>query len=1428
MPPAPEGPRQSGRTFGEAGDEAASTVPSPPPRPSASEPSRPALAGADVQAVTPRGRPIDARYEVHEARDLVTSDHPAFDPRFQPRDRGSRAASDAQIADIASRLDAEQLNGSRLAAQGSPIIGPDRMVESGNGRVAAIRRAYEMHPERAAEYRAMVERQGFDTAGFEHPVLVRRRTTEMGDGDRAAFVREANERDTMGMSSTEQAGVDAGAMTSDVLGTYRGGSVTDAGNRDFVRAWIDKVATPAERNQLMQPDGTLSADGVRRLRSSLLAKAFDDADLVAKVVEDPDTEIRAIGATLTDAAPGFAKLRERVAAGELPRDYDITHQVAEAANMIATARQQGKKIGDAFKQDDMFGGRTDPVTEAVARLMFKDEAMTKPRSAADMADGLRFYLDEAAKHSETDMFGGGASRDRAVDVIEAARERIDKRGEKGATMFSRARSEGLGRDRGSVSLASELDGLLDHANSAVRGLASRLRDLVGDAEARFDDDMGPDVRGAATLHDDGRVSASIARRGDAETTLHEAVHVATLSRYGQLVDGATEGHAVDPHVQAIENLRARAAKAFVRRGDDPSGQIAHALSSTDEFLAGALTSPRVQAFLKRQNTAGLWGRFVDGVRGVLGLLPRYGSLLDRVLEHGARLIDAMATDTPRTGGAVTLQSRAKGWRGVGDLVFEKDLLDEDGPAMSAAVRSTFGDPKRAAASAWDRMKAFGETVAYSADSAARSIAGRFNAPTVAKFADLFHAEAGKTDRAVGGTYSEAVTRMGNRYLNDLHAALKPHLDNAPSMERIRDLLANPTGTVRATAEERAAAGTVRDLLKEVLDYRRDAGEEIGEVRDGYFPRTTRFDKVAADPGKFQRAAAATYRDAGLGVKEANEAADALLVRAINGSMNISDAATFGGGGKPSSAKAREFGKYADVRLRDFYETNPMRALSGYMEGAVRRAEESRRFGKVGRDGSAERAAWERQHGDKSRWDVMKAQMQTELRENGADARGIMERIEAIRATNLGHQSPGAVKAGATISVIHAWNQLGTLAQSWFASMPELAMGFVRGGPRYGFHHLSTTFGEFARNVRKAPQSDARRWAEAAGAVGADTATDLMRARADDPTQNVGVQRLLNSFYRKNGLEHWTSAGRTAAVSTARRFVDVLSHDMESTSARTRVRAAGYLRELGVSEPEGFAGQVRAGGPKLEDLRGDDRHAADYATALLRFANQSVLLPTRAVKPTWASHPLGSLLFALQSYNYAFKKNVLDRVGRETLAGIKDRDPAKLAAASGLVVLTGTTALIQGLRHTIYGTPASDQEQTAAHYALETLDRTGIFGAASPLLNAFQGLRYQRSVGNVLQGAVIGRAAQALDAVGGLATARNSDNTNTAERKAAGAVYDMVVRPAVNAIGAGVLRGAVGSAVILGTGAKPNGLVVNDKGAAVDAIAGPDETDDDGQ
>ena len=159
----------------------------------------PPTSGKAVTVQTLAGDNVSLVYSVIEASDLLVSNladgsiNQAYPQELQPRDRTS-LQSKLQVNRIATDLQPENLSDSDTSADGSPIIGHDRVVESGNGRVMGIIRAYSAG--QADDYAAWItsnaELYGLDPddiAQMSQPVLVRVRTSNI---DRAQFARDSN------------------------------------------------------------------------------------------------------------------------------------------------------------------------------------------------------------------------------------------------------------------------------------------------------------------------------------------------------------------------------------------------------------------------------------------------------------------------------------------------------------------------------------------------------------------------------------------------------------------------------------------------------------------------------------------------------------------------------------------------------------------------------------------------------------------------------------------------------------------------------------------------------------------------------------------------------------------------------------------------------------------------------------------------------------------------------------------------------------------------------------------------------------------------------------------------------------------------------------------------------------------------------------
>lgn len=409
-PPAPPAPRPGPSML----------IPPPVPAPTSSEPGTPIP--AERRTVTATGREVETEHQIVPLASLI----PASGD-LQPRDRAGRAASDIQIAEIAGNLDPQRLLSGPDADRGSPIVGPDSIIESGNGRIAALRRVAETDPARYQAYVEAVRQAGYEVDGIDTPVLIRRRVTPMDDDTRRQFVTEANASPVMRMSPVEQAGIDGRAMTPAILSLYDpepDAGVQAASNVRFVRSMIEAMPS-TERASLVQSDGTLSVEGVRRLQAAILSRAYTaegDAgraarQTLARALENPSDDTRSMTSGLLSGAPRWAQMRASVTAGQINQRYDTTDDLMSAVALVRDVRASGRRIEDALNQQDAFN-QISPMTEAWARTMVAPNG--RPAGSARVAEVMRRYAEDAERQPGDDgnLFGDPAAA--PADILRAA------------------------------------------------------------------------------------------------------------------------------------------------------------------------------------------------------------------------------------------------------------------------------------------------------------------------------------------------------------------------------------------------------------------------------------------------------------------------------------------------------------------------------------------------------------------------------------------------------------------------------------------------------------------------------------------------------------------------------------------------------------------------------------------------------------------------------------------------------------------------------------------------------------------------------------------------------------------------------------------------------------------------------------------------
>ena len=399
--------------------------------------------GAESKVKTAKGTEVLTGYTVVEADRLITSHdpatgdaNPAFPAELQPRDRG-RDASIAWVRKTAQDLDPDLLGKSRRADSGAPIVGPDGVVESGNGRTMAVVLAYQTG--KADDYRTWLESKASyfglspeKVKGKRRPVLVRVRTSQV---DRAAFAVEANQDDKLAMTATEVAKADANRLTDDVVALMtEDGDLTAAANVPFLAAFL-RTLGDAEAARYSTSDGKPTASLIARVQAAIFAKAYQDDRLLELTADVAKPEIANIVKALNHAAPEFiqAAALDPAAAGDATGkltdavEKSLNQQAVDAllgaSNVIRQAKEAGQTVDEFVKQSGLFGD-IDPDVAAMAVFISQNN-----RSAKRMGDAFKamatFIKGEVQRRQTADMFGDGEPVD-FKDIVAAANRELQR------------------------------------------------------------------------------------------------------------------------------------------------------------------------------------------------------------------------------------------------------------------------------------------------------------------------------------------------------------------------------------------------------------------------------------------------------------------------------------------------------------------------------------------------------------------------------------------------------------------------------------------------------------------------------------------------------------------------------------------------------------------------------------------------------------------------------------------------------------------------------------------------------------------------------------------------------------------------------------------------------------------------------------------
>ena len=329
-------------------------------------------------------------FKVVDAVDLIVSHdpftfeiNPKYTAKIQPRIR-ERLANQMQVRKIASRLDPEKLLlDTKAIDTGSPIIGPDNLVECGNGRVMALILAAKEHPANIVLYQKALKEvalgYGLPVAPIDKmklPVLVRLRLTPV---NRQEFAEECNARPTIEASAIEKARTDSDKITPAMLSSLdilEGEAIERAlrsdRNKPFVTAFLSKMPEN-EQALLIDAHGILNTDGVRRMVMAIFVATFKGTvglRLAEKFFESiDDTNVKNAFNGIVKSLGAMAVAENLVASGQRYPGLAFGEDLAKTITVFSNLKAADMSVANYLAQQQLGVRDLSPFQEKVLRVL---------------------------------------------------------------------------------------------------------------------------------------------------------------------------------------------------------------------------------------------------------------------------------------------------------------------------------------------------------------------------------------------------------------------------------------------------------------------------------------------------------------------------------------------------------------------------------------------------------------------------------------------------------------------------------------------------------------------------------------------------------------------------------------------------------------------------------------------------------------------------------------------------------------------------------------------------------------------------------------------------------------------------------------------------------------------------------------------------
>lgn len=377
----------------------------------------------------------DFEYRIVPLDNLVVSHDPfTFEPNpdypkdLQPRLR-ERKAAEIQVEKIAANLEPDALlTDFHTLDRGAPIIGPDMVVEAGNGRVMGLRRAAQEYPERYQLYLERLRERArdfglrpSDVDSLKRPALLRVRVTDV---DRVAFTQEANSAATLAPSAIENARTDAENITVEMLSGLTVGeteSIEDAlraaRNQPFAKRFLRTLPENVQAS-LVDAHGYLNRDGVHRMAMAVFVSAFQGDTglrLAEKAFESIDMDVRnAINAIARSLGP-LAQAEALIRAGERESQLSIGDDLAQAVAVYSAIKHTPDLTVEKYLQQGQLMERELTDFQEKVLVVFDEHRRSPKKLGAVLTAYARKVIDSPPPAQAALLPGAGLTKEELWD-----------------------------------------------------------------------------------------------------------------------------------------------------------------------------------------------------------------------------------------------------------------------------------------------------------------------------------------------------------------------------------------------------------------------------------------------------------------------------------------------------------------------------------------------------------------------------------------------------------------------------------------------------------------------------------------------------------------------------------------------------------------------------------------------------------------------------------------------------------------------------------------------------------------------------------------------------------------------------------------------------------------------------------------------------